>query len=223
MSAEAAEPHTRLVVLRHGETDWNAGMRMQGQTDIALNARGRWQAERLAAALCDEDIAAVYSSDLQRARDTAQALASRLGVPVQTDVGLRERGFGIFEGCTFTEIEQRWPEGVLRWRRREPDFAPDGGETLLGFSARSIAAAAALAGRHRGAQVVLVAHGGVLDCLYRAATRIELQAPRSWQLGNAAINRLLHSNEGFSLVGWDDARHLAEEGADVEPLPGGGG
>lgn len=199
---------TRVIALRHGETDWNAGTRMQGQTDIALNERGRWQAGRLAEALAGEEIAAIYSSDLQRAYDTAAALAVRLGLPVRTEAGLRERGFGIFEGLTFAELEQRWPDDVLRWRRRDAEFAPAGGETLAAFDLRSVGTAAKLAARHRGEQVVIVAHGGVLDCLYRAATRAALQAPRSWQLGNAAINRLLHTDEGFMLVGWDDTRHL---------------
>lgn len=205
------ETHTRVLALRHGETDWNAVSRMQGHTDIALNARGAWQAARLAQALAHEDVAAIYSSDLQRARATAEALGTVLGLPVHSDAGLRERGFGVFEGLTYAEIEARWPADALRWRRREADFAPAGGETLAAFHARCIAAAAALAARHRGRQVAIVAHGGVLDSLYRAATRVELDAPRSWQIGNAAINRLLHTDEGFTLVGWGDARHLADE------------
>jgi 2,3-bisphosphoglycerate-dependent phosphoglycerate mutase len=214
--AGGADAHTRVIVLRHGETDWNAATRMQGHTDIALNARGRWQAGRLAEALADEDIAAVYSSDLLRAQATAQALAARLGLAVNRHDGLRERGFGVFEGLTYAEIETRWPADAQRWRRRDVDFAPPGGETLTQFHARCVATAAALAAQHRGRQIALVAHGGVLDCLYRAATRVELDAPRSWQLGNAAINRLLHTEDGFTLVGWDDTRHLVEDAAPVE-------
>jgi len=213
MTGASIDSHTRVIVLRHGETDWNAGSRMQGQTDTALSARGRWQAARLAEALADEEIAAIYSSDLQRAHDTAAALAARTGLPVQADPALRERGFGIFEGLTFDEIGARWPEAYRRWRQREPGFAPTGGESLEDLHRRSVATAAALAARHRGQQVVLVSHGGVLDCLYRAATGAGLSAPRSWQLGNAAINRLLHSDQGFVLVGWDDTRHL-ESAAD---------
>ena len=173
----APELHTRVIALRHGETDWNAAMRMQGQTDIPLNDRGREQAAQLAQALADEEVAAIYSSDLRRAHDTATAVATRLGLPVRLDPGLRERGFGVFEGLTFAEIDQRWPDDSARWRRRDADFAPEGGETLSEFHARCITVACRLAARHRGRQVVLVAHGGVLDCLYRAATNIELNAP----------------------------------------------
>ena len=199
---------TRLLVLRHGQTDWNVDQRIQGQLDIPLNGHGHWQAERLASALAGEDLHAVYSSDLQRAAGTAAALARASGLAVQTDTGLRERAFGDFEGVSFREIEQRWPDAAQRWRRREPDFAPGGGETLRQFYARSVQAATQLAARHPGQTVALVAHGGVLDCLYRAACRIELEAPRTWQLGNASINRLLHSDEGLALVGWNDSRHL---------------
>ena len=89
---------TRVLAVRHGETDWNAALRIQGHTDIALNERGRWQAAQLARALADEELHAVYSSDLQRAHATAHAVAVNAGLAVQHDLGLRERGFGDFEG-----------------------------------------------------------------------------------------------------------------------------
>jgi len=199
---------TRLLVIRHGETAWNAALRIQGHTDIPLNETGLRQAAQMAQALADEGIAAIYSSDLQRAAATAEALALTAGVPVAHDSGLRERHFGAFEGATFREIEERWPDDARRWRQREPGFAPGGGEALQDFYARSVAAATRLAAAHPGQTIALVAHGGVLDCLYRAATRIALDAPRTWQLGNASINRLLHSPEGLVLVGWNDTHHL---------------
>ena len=202
------ESVTRLLVLRHGQTAWNVDQRIQGQLDIPLNEHGLWQAEQLALALAGEELHAVYSSDLQRAVATAAPLARGAGLALQTDRALRERAFGDFEGVSFREIEQRWPDAAQRWRRREPDFAPGGGETLRQFYARSVQAATQLAARHPGQTVALVAHGGVLDCLYRAASRIALDAPRTWQLGNAAINRLLYSDEGLALVGWNDSRHL---------------
>lgn len=204
---------TRVLAIRHGETAWNAESRIQGHADIPLNDRGRWQAGRMAAALADEGIDAIYASDLRRAFDTAAALARAVGLPVATDVGLRERRFGEFEGASFSEIEQRWPEASQRWRRREPDFGPAGGETLADFFARSVEALTRLAAAHPGQTVALVAHGGVLDCLYRTAARIGLQAPRTWQLGNAGVNRLLYSPEGFTIVGWNDCGHLEDPAA----------
>ena len=199
---------TRIVVIRHGQTDWNVQLRLQGHTDIALNATGRAQAERLAEALCDEGLAHVYSSDLGRAADTAHAFARPLTLPLTLDIGLRERGFGVMEGASFREIDERWPDWARRWRTREPDFEPPQGESLLRLHERVVATAARLAQAHDGTCIALVTHGGVLDCLYRAATQQALDAPRTWRLDNAAINRLLYTGLGFSLVGWGDTQHL---------------
>ncbi len=200
---------TRLLVLRHGQTAWNAEQRIQGQLDIGLNDVGRWQAAQLGRALADERLDAIYSSDLQRALATAQALSATTGTPVTTDTALRERSFGSFQGETYAEIAARLPDDAERWRKREPGFSPGGGESLTVFSARVLAAVRRLAAPHAGAQIAIVAHGGVLDCLYRAATGVALDAPRSWQLGNASINRLLFTGDRFTLVGWDDEAHLA--------------
>ena len=199
---------TRLIVLRHGETAWNVDTRIQGQLDIGLNATGARQAQQLGAALADETVAAIYASDLSRAWDTARAVAASLGLGVLPEPRLRERAFGQFEGRTFADIEANSPDEARRWRTRDPEFAPEGGESLIVFRQRVTAVAAELAARHAGEQVVLVAHGGVMDVLYRAATGQELQAPRTWHLGNAAINRLLWTPQGFSLVGWGDTAHL---------------
>jgi probable phosphoglycerate mutase len=201
---------TRVLAVRHGETAWNVENRIQGQLDVPLNALGRWQAQRLAEAMNSEAIDAIYTSDLLRTVETATPTARGSDIAYVTDSGLRERGFGVFEGLTFTEIEQRWPEQSARWRRRDPEFGAEGGETLSGFYARSIATTTRLAAAHPGQTIVIVTHGGVLDCLYRAASRIALDAPRSWQLGNASINRLLYTPQGFTLIGWSDAHHLED-------------
>jgi 2,3-bisphosphoglycerate-dependent phosphoglycerate mutase len=200
---------TRVLAIRHGETAWNVDTRIQGQLDIPLNETGRWQAERLAAAVADDELHAIYASDLQRAHETAQAISRVTGLPITAERGLRERGFGSFEGHTYQEIEARWPEESLRWRKRELDFSPGGqGESLRVFYERCVNTAARLAAAHPGQAIAIVAHGGVMDCLYRAASRLDLQAARSWQLGNASINRLLYTPEGFTLVGWSDTSHL---------------
>ena len=183
-------------------------MRMQGQLDTALDARGRWQAEQIACSLQDEPVDAIVSSDLARALDTAMPLARRHGLRVRTDAALRERSFGVFEGFTYAHIARHWPEGTARWRARDPAFAPDGGESLTAFYQRCIGAAQRLAAEFTGRSVLLVTHGGVLDCLHRAAMRLRLDASRSWTLDNASINRLLHTDQGLMLVGWGDGRHL---------------
>ena len=205
---------TRIIAIRHGETTWNVDTRIQGRLDIPLNATGRKQAARMALALKDEAISAVYASDLARAWETARYLGHAHGLEVRPEPGLRERGFGDFEGKTFAEIEALLPEQSLRWRKRDPHFAPAGGESLVALNQRVVDTAARLAARHPGELIALVGHGGVMDVLYRAATRLHLQAPRTWTLGNATINRLLWTPEGFSLVGWADAQHLDDESLD---------
>ena len=209
---------TRIIAVRHGETAWNVDTRIQGQLDIDLNARGRWQAERVADALADESIDAIYASDLLRAKTTAQAIAARTvstrANEVRLHPGLRERGFGIFEGLTYAQISSDWPDESRRWRQREPDFAPEGGETLLRLRKRVADTLDALASQHLGEQIVLVAHGGIMDALYRLATQQDISAPRTWDLGNAAINRLLWTPESLTLVGWADVRHLDDSTVD---------
>lgn len=205
---------TRIVAIRHGETAWNVDTRIQGQLDIPLNETGREQARRVGLSLAGESFAAIYSSDLKRADETARAVAGPVGLPVIGEKGLRERAFGLFEGKTFAEIEATWPESALRWRKRDPDFTPEGGESLLQLRERVNRTVHELAARHPGEQIVMVAHGGVLDVLYRLATGQELQAPRTWELGNAAINRLLWTPGALTLVGWADTRHLHDESLD---------
>ena len=202
---------TRIIAIRHGETAWNVDTRIQGHLYISLSANGRWQAERLAHALRDEKIHAIYASDLARAWQTAQTLGHTQGLQVRPEIGLRERNFGDFEGKTFAEIELLLPEQSMRWRKRDPEFCPTGGESLIALRTRVLEAAERLAALHPGELIALVGHGGVMDVLYRAATRVDMQAPRTWTLGNAAINRLLWTPEGFTLVGWADTLHLDED------------
>jgi probable phosphoglycerate mutase len=229
MSMDAQEAQvTRIVAIRHGETTWNAAMRMQGQLDTPLSPRGRWQAGRVGEALATEALDAVIASDLVRALDTAQAIAARHGLAVSSDPGLRERSFGIFEGYTYADIDARWPAEAARWRHHDPDFGPEEGETFRAFYARSVSTATRIAAAHAGRSIAIVTHGGVLDCLYRAACGVALDAPRTWELGNAAVNRLLYTARGFTLVGWSDTAHLdgdmplddaGEGGGDAALLP----
>lgn len=208
---------TRIIAIRHGETAWNVAARIQGQLDVGLNDTGRWQARRVGEALANEEIATVYTSDLGRAHETARSIGDATGVPVVPDRGLRERSFGSFEGKTFSEIEETWPDQAYNWRKRIPEWQPpEGGESLLQLRERVTRTVEALAARHPGQQIVVVAHGGVLDALYRVATRQEVNSPRTWELPNGAINRLLWTPEGFTLVGWSDTQHLDHEALDED-------
>lgn len=206
---------TRIIAVRHGETAWNVDARIQGQLDIQLNDTGRWQARRVGWALATEAISAVYSSDLGRAHETARCIGDYQRMPVIAHQGLRERRFGMFEGRTFDEIHQTWPEHAQNWRKRIPEWEPpEGGESLLQLRERVNRTVQDLAARHPGEQIVVVAHGGVLDTLYRIATGQEVNSPRTWQLPNGAINRLLWTPQGFTLVGWSDTQHLEHAAAD---------
>jgi 2,3-bisphosphoglycerate-dependent phosphoglycerate mutase len=205
---------TRIIAIRHGETAWNVASRLQGQLDVPLNERGQAQARLTAQSLLEDRPDVLYSSDLSRARDTARAIAEALAMPLTEHASLRERHFGHWQGQTYAEIEQQWPDLSELWRRRLPEFGPEGGETLQAFSDRCVAAFAALAAPHEGQTVVIVTHGGVLDCLYRAASHMALNAPRTWELPNTGINRLLYTGEGFTLVGWADTYHLEAQALD---------
>jgi probable phosphoglycerate mutase len=207
---------TRIIAVRHGETAWNVDTRIQGHLDIPLNEVGLRQARHLAEALAQRDaIDAVYASDLSRAHTTASAIAQAMGQSVTAHPGLRERHFGAFQGRTFAEIEAELPGDAWHWRKRTPEWAPPGGgESLIVLRERILNTVDALAAQHPGQQIVVVAHGGVMDILYRAATRLDLQAPRTWPLTNTAVNRLLWTPQGLSLVGWGDTSHLDALGKD---------
>ncbi|PUE61710.1 histidine phosphatase family protein [Limnohabitans sp. 2KL-17] len=207
---------TRILAIRHGETAWNVDTRLQGHLDIPLNEVGLRQASHLAQALAQRDtVDAIYASDLSRAHATASAIAQAMGQTVAVHAGLRERHFGVFQGRTFAQIEAELPEHALQWRKRVPEWTPPGGgESLVMLHERILNTVDELAVQHPGEQIVLVVHGGVLDVLYRAATRLTLQAPRTWQLTNTAVNRLLWTPQGLSLVGWGDTSHLEALGED---------
>lgn len=204
--------YTQIIAIRHGETDWNVQTRIQGSSDIPLNATGRWQAEQVGRALADVAIDEVHSSDLSRALDTAKAIAQHHQLTPQTHAAFQERHFGHFETLTWQEIETQWPDDHRHWKLRTPDWAPRMGESLIDFHDRVMPHSHALAEQQLGKTVVWVAHGGVLDLWHRAATGQHMQADRTWLIGNATINRLLWSDGRFQLVGWGDASHL-EQGA----------
>jgi len=150
---------TRLLVWRHGNTDYNAGGRVQGQTDAPLNARGRDQAAAAAAVLASFHPDALVSSDLSRAHDTASALASLTGLPIQPDPRLRERHFGEWQGALLTDIESRHPAEYARWRAGDP--SPGCGiESLDDLSKRVVEALHDAAALAPGGTVVVTTHGG---------------------------------------------------------------
>jgi probable phosphoglycerate mutase len=201
-----------LLVIRHGETAWNAAHRIQGHLDIPLSPTGIRQAARLAERLADEPLAAIYSSELARAWLTATPLAQRRGLAVSAEPRLRERAFGEFEGLTLDEIAERHTEAFCRWRERDPAWRMTGGESGRQLIDRVLAAVADIAQRHRGETVALVTHGGVLDVIYRATRGLAWDAPREHAMLNASINRVSASAPplALGLIDWGDVEHLAQ-------------
>jgi probable phosphoglycerate mutase len=203
---------TTIVLIRHGETAWNAERRLQGHIDIALNPEGVRQAEALAAALAGERFDAIVSSDLQRAHQTAQALARVQGMPLHSDPTLRERCFGGFEGLRYAEIEQRFPREFAAWQARDIDGVMPSGirvaETFRQFYQRCVNAIMRLAQQHQGQSLALVAHGGVLECAYRAALGLSLETPRDFPVMNASINRFTVTDGKLALLSWGEVEHL---------------
>ena len=203
---------TQLLLIRHGETTWNAEHRIQGQLDIPLSPLGVLQSARLAECLANEPIDAVYSSGQSRAWLTAAPLAARLGLEVIAEPRLRERSFGIFEGLTLDEVAERYPPEFKKWRERDPAWRPEGGESGQQLIDRVLSAVSDIGIKHPRQTVVVVSHGGVLDVLYRAARLLEWHAPREHQMLNAAINRLTTSATPLqlSIERWGDVAHLQE-------------
>jgi broad specificity phosphatase PhoE len=150
---------TILYLIRHGETDWNVERRWQGHADIPLNERGRQQATQIAQQLAGAGLAAIYSSDLQRALDTAKELSRTTGLPVHTDKRLREINQGEWQGLLAEEVQARHGE-ILRLSRLDPlDAAPPGGETVKQVRDRVIAAIEEIHRNHPHQRVAIVSHG----------------------------------------------------------------
>ncbi|MCC7081176.1 MAG: histidine phosphatase family protein [Burkholderiales bacterium] len=201
-------PITRLCLVRHGETEWNAEGRVQGQTDIPLSAVGLAQAQAAAEVLCRHDFTAVYSSDLMRVRQTAAPAVRRLALPLQLDPALRERHYGIFERLLYTEVRSRLPDHYARFLRKDPDYDFETGESLTTFYARSLQVVKAIAARHAGEQVLVFTHGGVLEMVYRFVRSVGLQSPRDFGIPNCGVNWVEITARGWEVQCWADIAHL---------------
>ena len=199
---------TRILLVRHGETDWNAAGRIQGHSDTPLNAAGHEQARRVARRLAREPVQALYSSDLARAFQTATAIGHTLGLPVVTSPRLRERQYGVWEGLTAAEIQARFPEQFAEWRARSTDFAPPQGESRSQLLTRALAELQAIARRHAREVVVVVTHGGFCYVLINHILGSVDGDRREFAFGNASIHTLEVIAERWSVISVNETAHL---------------
>ncbi len=206
---------TELILVRHGETDWNRELRFQGHVDVGLNAIGLEQARRLASRLAAEPAHRVYASDLLRARQTAQPVAQQLRMKSVAVPALREQSFGIVDGMRVDDIKAQHPQAWEGWLQFQEDFCMPGGETTREFHARVMDAVHRLAADHRSETLVVVTHGGVLDMIYRTARSLGLAGPRQSEIPNAGVSRVRVRETGVDIISWADTSHLA----DLPPQP----
>lgn len=199
---------SRICMVRHGETAWNAEGRVQGQTDVPLSAVGEAQARALCDALDGERFIALYASDLARVRQTAAPAAARLGLPVRLEPRLRERHYGKFETLTYAEARARLPQDYARFKAKDADYDFGNGESLRDFCARAIASVSEIAARHAGEAVLVFTHGGVLEMVHRHAHGTGLSVARDFEIPNAALNWVEIGPVSWRVEAWAQVAHL---------------
>ncbi|MEO8248928.1 MAG: histidine phosphatase family protein [Burkholderiales bacterium] len=207
---------TEMILIRHGETDWNRELRFQGQVDVPLNHTGLTQARRVADRMAGESIHHVYSSDLIRTRQTALPSAQLLSLSGVDEAGLREQNFGMVDGMRVADIKAQYPQEWLEWLKFSADYLFTGGESTRSFHARVSDAVSRLAAAHIGKKLLVVTHGGVLDMIYRSAMALPLDGPRQSQIPNGGISRVRVDGEKIEILGWADVRHL--DGLPPQPV-----
>jgi probable phosphoglycerate mutase len=206
---------TRIVVVRHGETQWNIEARIQGHGDSALTDKGLRQADAIARRLAGEAFDALVSSDLGRAMQTAARIGAAVNREVIPDPRFRERNFGCCEGITYTDLHERYPDAFGRHLQdTNPDFRVPDAETRREFYARIAGAFEDLARERAGQDVLVVCHGGVLASLYRHIHGIPAETLASVDIPNAAYNRVLRGVSGWTIEAWADIAHFAEMGGE---------
>lgn len=212
---------TKLCLIRHGETTWNAERRLQGHTDIPLNNKGIQQARQMAQAIKNTKLSfdALYTSDLKRAADTANAIVELFGVEARVDSALRERHFGALQGLTIQEAPLLQPTIWQAHIARDLEHELDGGESIHQFALRVQTVLDKIHEQHTGQTILLVSHGGTLDMVYRIASKQALSTERVASVPNASLNWITHQEgEGWSVERWADTRHLegsALDGVDL--------
>lgn len=200
----------RLLLVRHGETDWNTAHRYQGHTDIPLNDEGQRQARLLARALAGETVSKLYASDLKRAAETAAVLAETLGIHVESTTELREMHFGVLEGKTWAEAEASNPAMLANWLA-DRDRPPPGGETQTAFTMRIAGFLDRIRHEHDGETVLIAAHGGPLKEIIRLALDLPPEYRWAFRLSNTSLSELHLYADAATLVRLNTTCHLGPD------------
>ena len=190
---------TKIIYIRHGQTEWNVQGRYQGQTDVHLTPLGIQQAEALAKFFPADRLDAIYSSDLARAMRTAEAVANRFRLTVQPRKDLRELHFGDWEGCSIPAIAEKWPHLVDDLFHHADRCAIPHGETFRAVQQRATACIAELCKKHEDQTIAVVAHGAILRTLLCAALHIDLQYVWTIRQFNTAVSIVRYERDG---EGW---------------------
>ena len=200
---------TKLLLIRHGQTDWNKDGKFQGQSDVALSEEGVRQAEELARNFPVESVDAVYSSDLKRAYRTAELIARKFGCEVQTKQTLRELNFGDWEGLSYAEIVNGWPDAMKNFLRHPDVLEVPHGETFQQLRERAMNTVQEIVAQHEGDTVVLTAHGGILRTILTAVLHMPLQYLWSIRQFNTAVNIVRYDDGNWTIELMNSIAHLS--------------
>jgi len=199
---------TWITLIRHGETEWNVAMRLQGIQDSNLTSKGLRQAELLARELYNRKFNVMISSDLGRAIKTAEIISSKTNLTVIRDQALRERNFGIMEGLTREEISEKYPDVLSGFMKRKVSYKIENGESLAEFYDRVTKGLNRIISVHEGKRILIITHGGVLDCMIRMVFHYPLSDTRNFTIYNASINVFSTKNKQWMLEEWGNVDHL---------------
>jgi len=201
----------RIYLIRHGESTWNAAGRIQGQLDPPLNERGHQQARRLAERLRPATLAAIYTSSLQRAGQTAGYLADGRNVPVMPRDDLREVRVGVFEGLTIEEIQSQHPVEWARWAAESWRYLIPGAETQDEFQRRVRGAMSEIVARHPAGDVAVVTHGGVINMYLSTLLDIDIWQWARFSFGNTSLSIVEVQDGRTRIICVNDLCHVENE------------
>ena len=198
----------KLWLVRHGRTAWNAEGRIQGQVDLPLDEMGRQQAHHVAERLKNVAVAAIYSSPLQRARQTAEMIGAALNLPVAFDDRLKEYDFGVLSGLTWADVVAQHPKLAQRWADDIWSVPIEGSEGRAAFHSRIAAAMQTIAAVHDQQQVVVVAHGGAFAAYLTALLNLDVNRRHPFHFANASLSVIEIDERLIGINVLNDTCHL---------------